>query len=196
MPAGGCVRRRRSALVVGYLLAVAIPMVVAQGHGGGGHPGGGMPGGGFPGDGGLPMGGPGGRPQDSGDGGPPRMRRGGHGPNGALRGGLHLGPPGRWWDDMSFAKDLGLRADQQSRMDAIFESNRGALISRFQALRQEESRMEALAKAPSPDEGALFSQIDRVSQARGELEKANTRYLLQIRKEMDPEQIDRLEQHR
>jgi Spy/CpxP family protein refolding chaperone len=113
-----------------------------------------------------------------------------------VRADLQLGPPGRWWDDKSFVKSLKLRPDQQTRMDAIFEQNKNALLSRLQGLRQAESQMEEVARSPAPDEDALFTQIDRVSQARAELEKANTHMLLQIRKEMDAEQIARLEKHR
>lgn len=113
-----------------------------------------------------------------------------------MRGGLQLGPPGRWWDDKHFAKDLKLRPDQQRRMDAIFEANKPALLRRFGDLQQEQSRMEALTHASTLDEGALNSQIDRIAQARAELEKANTHYLLQIRNEMDAGQVQRLEDHR
>ena len=109
------------------------------------------------------------------------------------RAGLQFGPPGRWWDDRGFAKNLKLRPDQQQRMDAIFEQNRGALMARFQGLQQAEAQLDELSKSPAPDEAALFAQIDRVAQARAELEKANTHLLLQIRKEMDAEQIKRLE---
>jgi Spy/CpxP family protein refolding chaperone len=113
-----------------------------------------------------------------------------------MRGGLQLGPPGRWWDDKHFAKDLKLRPDQQHRMDAIFESNRASLLKSFESLRQEQGRMEALVQAKTPDESAMFAQIDRVAQALAELAKANTHYLLQIRAEMDADQLARLEQHR
>lgn len=113
-----------------------------------------------------------------------------------MRGGLQLGPPGRWWDDKMFARDLRLRPDQQRRMDSVFEANRGILIKRFQDLQTEESRMDALTHSKTLDELALFVQIDRVSQARAELEKANTHLLLQLRAEMDAEQLARLEQHR
>jgi len=41
--------------------------------------------------------------------------------------------------------------------------------------------MESSPGRPT-DEPALFAQIDRVAQARAELEKATTHYLLQIRK--------------
>ena len=112
-------------------------------------------------------------------GGPGAFRTGGNAsaygntrdPNGATRSdsarsGLQLGPPGRWWDDKHFAKSLKLRSDQQIRMDILFEQNRPT----------------------------LYAQIDRIAQARAELEKANTHYLLQIRAEMDPDQIARLQQ--
>lgn len=113
-----------------------------------------------------------------------------------MRGGLQIGPPGRWWDDKHFAKDLKLRPEQQRQMDAAFEDHRGSLLKSYQGLQQEEARMEALSRAKALDKAALLSQIDRVAQARAELEKANTRYLLQIRSAMDAEQINRLEQQR
>jgi len=109
------------------------------------------------------------------------------------RAGLQFGPPGRWWDNRGFAKSLKLRPDQQQKMDAIFEQNRNALLSSFEGYSQAVAGMQALSKSPSPDESALFAQIDRVAQARAELEKVNTHLLLQIRKEMDADQIKRLE---
>jgi Spy/CpxP family protein refolding chaperone len=114
---------------------------------------------------------------------------------GTVSGGLQLGPPGRWWDDKHFAKHLHLRSDQQRRMDAIFEQNRTALLKRYETLQQEEQRMETLTHASTLDENALFSQIDRVEQARADLEKANTHLLFQIRSEMDPDQLSSLEDH-
>jgi flagellar biosynthesis/type III secretory pathway chaperone len=81
-------------------------------------------------------------------------------------------------------------------MDAIFEQNRAVLSTRLQNLQQAESQMQTIANASEPDESALFAQIDRISQARADLEKANTHMLLQVRKEMDPGQIASLEKHR
>jgi Spy/CpxP family protein refolding chaperone len=114
----------------------------------------------------------------------------------ALRGGLQLGPPGRWWDDKHFVKDLHLRPEQQKEMDSIFDQNRSALLRTFEELQQEEQRMHALTTASALDENTLFTQIDRVAQARAALEKANTHLMLQIRGELTPEQIARLNQHR
>ena len=39
-----------------------------------------------------------------------------------------------------------------------------------------------------PDEGKILSQIDRVAQARAELEKANARMLFDLRKQLTPDQ--------
>ena len=113
-----------------------------------------------------------------------------------MRGGLQLGPPGRWWDDKHFVKQLQLRPDQQRQMDATFETNRSVLLKRYGDLQQEQNRMETMTRAKTLDEGALFAQIDRVAQARADLEKANTHFLLQIRGAMDAGQLSRLEQHR
>jgi Spy/CpxP family protein refolding chaperone len=180
------------------LIAVCLALGVAstspaQGHGGGGPPPGG---GGMGGPGGGGMGGPqfpnGGRPMDRGPMGTPEPRPGQR--NQIPGQALQLGPPGqRWWDDKSMVKSLKLRPDQQAHMDAIFEQNRAALLTRLQGVQQAETQMDELAKAPTLDEGALFAQIDRVAQARADLEKATTHLLLQIRKEMDPDQIKRLQ---
>jgi Spy/CpxP family protein refolding chaperone len=107
--------------------------------------------------------------------------------------GLQLGPPGRWWDDKHYVKALHLRSEQQKRMDSVFEQNKPNLVSKYQALQQEESKMEVLSHADALDEGALFAQIDRVAQARADLEKANTHMMLQVRKEMDADQTARLD---
>jgi Spy/CpxP family protein refolding chaperone len=79
-------------------------------------------------------------------------------------------------------------------MDAIFEQNRGTLVKRYDALQQEEQRMETLTHAKTLDESALFAQIDRIEQARADLGKATTHYLIQLRNELDQGQIAKLEE--
>lgn len=146
--------------------------------------------------GGMPNNGPG-SPFPNPAGGPPP----GNAPDSAgalstMRGGLQLAPPGRWWNDRSFAKSLKLRPDQQRKMDAIFDDNRSNLLHHYDLYQQEQSRLEALTHAKVLDEAALMAAIERVGQARIELEKVNTHMLLQIRAQMDPDQIARLESHR
>jgi Spy/CpxP family protein refolding chaperone len=185
----------QAALALALLAVLCAPQVaVAQHHGGGG------PGGGGPGGGGFGGGMPGGRM--SGGVGDRMGDRGGFGrsasPNIArspvgMHAGLQLGPPGRWWDDKHFVKQLHLSDDQQRHMDAIFEQNRGALVKRYEALQQEEQHMESLTHAKTLDESALFAQIDRIEQARADLGKATTHYLVQLHNELDQDQISKLE---
>ena len=52
--------------------------------------------------------------------------------------------------------------------------------------------MEPLVAAESPDEAKIVAQIDKVAQARAELEKANARMLLGIRRLLTPEQWNQL----
>ena len=99
-------------------------------------------------------------------------------------------------DDKHYAKTLHLRPDQKKRMDGLFDENRANLVNRYETLQQEESKMETLSHAQMLDEATLFAQIDRVAQARADLEKATTHLMLQVRKEMDADQITRLDASR
>lgn len=117
-------------------------------------------------------------------------------PRSTMRGGLQLGPPGRWWDDKEFAHQLGLSAAQARRMDEIFQANRGTLLDRYRSLQQQESILERMTAGNRLNEEQIFQQIDRVTAARGALEKANAHMLLQIRQQMTDEQTERLDQHR
>src|SRR5713101_9786842 len=127
-------------------------------------------------------------PPQQGPGGPGRHGMCGPGGPGGPGGPMRLGPPGRWWDDPEFIKKLGLSDDQQKKMDEIFNTNRLKLIDLFAAVQKEEAIMEPLVAADPPDENKLLAQIDRVAQARAELEKANARMLLGIRRQLTHEQ--------
>ena len=112
------------------------------------------------------------------------------------RGGLQLGPPGRWWDNKDMAKSIGLNSGQQHRMDDLFTANREVLLKAYTSLQHEESQLEKITRSHELDENQIFQQIDRVTAARGDLEKANAHYLLQIRKELTPDQTAKLDELR
>ena len=81
-------------------------------------------------------------------------------------------------------------------MDAIFDANRSALVENYRTLQVEEKRLERITRERPLDEARVFAGIDAVVQARGNLEKANAHMLLQIRGEMDPDQVGRMEKFR
>jgi hypothetical protein len=111
----------------------------------------------------------------------------------APRSGPQLGLAGRWWDDGKTAKKVGLRSDQQRRMDEIFEANKGSLLTLLGNLQREEDRLVSLTPRELQDETKVFAAIDRVAQARAELEKANAHTLLLIRQQMDTSQLAALD---
>lgn len=88
---------------------------------------------------------------------------------------------GRWWRNAQTAEKLGLSADQQKRMDGIFDQSRPNLIDLTAAFDKEEAALEPLVDADQPDPAKIRAQIDRVAQARAELEKANANMLLGLR---------------
>jgi Spy/CpxP family protein refolding chaperone len=161
-------------LLLGGLLLLCASLAHAQGRGGGR---GGMGGGGFR------MGG-GGAGRDLG------------GPNVAsqpVHNGPMFAPSLRFWDDKKTVKNLNLRPDQQKRMDDLFNSSKDNLVSLYDNLQREQQRYNAMSREDMQDESKVFAQIDRVSQARADLEKARAHLFLQIRKEMDPSQLEELD---
>jgi Spy/CpxP family protein refolding chaperone len=107
--------------------------------------------------------------------------------------GLQLGLGGRWWDDTKTIRKLSLRSDQQRRMDDIFEANKPMLQNLYGNLQREEVHLASLPAGDLQDETKVFAAIDRVAQARSELEKANVHLLLQIRQQLDPDQVAQLD---
>jgi periplasmic protein CpxP/Spy len=106
---------------------------------------------------------------------------------------FHAGPPGRWWMDPGMVQKLGLTADQQKRIDTQFQQSRLKLIDLSAGLQKEEAILEPLVEADRPDEAQVLAQIDRVAQARAELEKANARMLLGFRGVLTQEQWKKLQ---
>jgi periplasmic protein CpxP/Spy len=126
-----------------------------------------------------------GPPNGQGDGtGPPPME----GRRPPMERAFHLGPRGRWWNNPEVAQKLGLTANQQKRMEAVFEESRPSLMDLSATVRKEEMALEPLLAADQPDEGKVLAQIDRLAQVRAELEKANARMLLGLRRILTPEQ--------
>jgi Spy/CpxP family protein refolding chaperone len=110
--------------------------------------------------------------------------------------GFRVGPPGRWWSDPALVAKVGLSADQQKKIDALFQQSRLKLIDLSAALQKEEAILEPLLEADPPEESKILLQIDRIAQARAELEKANARMLLGFRGVLSQDQWKKLQAER
>jgi periplasmic protein CpxP/Spy len=130
-------------------------------------------------------GGPGGLDGGRGFGGPP-----GGGP--PMERTFHDGQFGRWWENPKIAQAIGLTDDQKKKMDDIFQQHRLHLIDLKANLEKAEVEMHPLIEADQPDESQVLAQIDKVAQARAELEKADARMLFDVRKTLTADQWQKL----
>jgi len=111
---------------------------------------------------------------------------------------------GRWWNNQALVDKLKLTDDQRKAMDQILLDHRKDLIDKRAALEKAELDLEPMMQDDQPNESQVIAQIDKVAQARAELEKANARFLLAIRSKLSPDQwkelkaarAERMEQHR
>jgi hypothetical protein len=88
---------------------------------------------------------------------------------------------------------LALSDDQRKTMDAILLQHRESLVDMHATVEKAELGMEPLMSADQPNEQQILAQIDKIAQARAELEKANARFLLAIRAKLTPDQWKQLQ---
>ena len=106
------------------------------------------------------------------------------------------GIEGRWWNNPRIVERLKLTDEQRKEFDNILLQHRETLIDLRGNVEKAELQMEPLVKADQPDEVKILAQIDKVAQARAELEKANARYLLALRSKLTPEQWKQVQDFR
>ena len=106
------------------------------------------------------------------------------------------GDQGRWWNNPNIVEKLKLTDAQRKSMDDILLTHREKLIDLRASLEKAELWLEPLIKADEPNEAQILAGIDKAAQARAELEKANARFLLAIRRKLTPEQWKQLQADR
>ena len=103
-------------------------------------------------------------------------------------------PPGTWWRNPDMVQKLGIASDQQKKIEDVFQQHRLKLVDLDATVKKEEITLEPLMSEDSPDESKTLAQIDKVAQARAELEKANARFLFAIRRVLTPDQWKKLQE--
>jgi Spy/CpxP family protein refolding chaperone len=116
----------------------------------------------------------------------------------SLAAGQHwkVGVGGNWWKNSATIERLALTSDQQKRLDDVFQQNRVRLIDQTAALEREEVILEQLMAADSMDAAKVRAGIDRVAEARAQLEKTNANMLLDMRMVLTKQQWDSLKGQR
>jgi Spy/CpxP family protein refolding chaperone len=99
---------------------------------------------------------------------------------------------GKWWKDSALMKDIGVSDDQVTKIEKIFQDHRLRLIDLHADLEKQEVILEPLVEADQPVESQVAAQIDKVAQARANLEKSDAMMLLAIRRVLTVDQWKKL----
>jgi len=91
------------------------------------------------------------------------------------------GATNAWWTNTAFVARLGLTDDQRSRIERAFEASRQNLTTNRDQLEKEEAQLARMLAADTLDRGGIAAQINRVVQARGDLERVNSLMTLEMR---------------
>ena len=100
----------------------------------------------------------------------------------------------RWWKSEATVKELGLTAEQSTRIEEIFETTVLELRQEWEELDRLESKLSRMIKDDRHDEATIARQIDRVETARAGANKTRSLMLMRMRRVLTPDQRIRLEQ--
>ena len=94
-------------------------------------------------------------------------------------------PNAAWWTNAALVARLGLTGDQMKKVEATFDQYRQAIVQNTSDLGKEEAALAHLLEAePLEPAKTISTQIDRVIQARGELERTNSKMTLEMRQSL------------
>ena len=93
----------------------------------------------------------------------------------------------RWWQDARFQRELGLTADQNAKIDAVFQDAFTKLQLKRKDLDQGEEELSKMVAA-NADEAAVTRQVDKVEGVRAHMNKTRTLMLLHERQILTPDQ--------
>ena len=104
-------------------------------------------------------------------------------------------PPQRfiWWRSEPYQKNLGLSADQVSRLEAMFQSVLPELRKGRDDLERHEAELSRLIETGA-DEALVIRQLDKVEAIRSRVNKTRQLLLLHHRQVLTPEQRVKLTQ--
>ena len=105
---------------------------------------------------------------------------------------MRIEGPGKWWKDSALMKKIGVSDEQVTKIEKIFLDHRLQLIDLHADLEKQEAILEPLVEADQPEEAKVVAQIDKVAQARANLEKSDALMLLAIRRVLTVDQWKKL----
>ncbi len=101
---------------------------------------------------------------------------------------MPVGAEIEWWKDPVLVQKLHINDDQIRKLDKISQDDQIQEIDLRAELEKQYAVLRFQMEADPPDEAQVLAQIDKVTQARGRLEKSQMERLLAIRHVLTTEQ--------
>lgn len=101
-------------------------------------------------------------------------------------------PDGKWWKRPRVAEAIGLSPNQSQEIETIFVRSRGRLIDLKADLEKKQAELQDTIEDQSADREEVAERIEKLEDARAELQKARALMLLDMKRVLRPEQWDRL----
>jgi len=98
-----------------------------------------------------------------------------------------------WWTNTTLLTRLGISDDQKAKIDRTFESHKQNLTATKDQLEKEEAQLDKLLAADALDHAGVVTQINRVVQARSDMERANSLMTLEMREVLTKAQWTQLQ---
>ena len=101
-------------------------------------------------------------------------------------------PPGKWWRRPEIAQTLGLTADQQVRLDAVFRAAANDLIDQRADVEKLNIALRGELDQPQLNKANVQRLAQRLGEARGKLFEREVLMLVDMRSVLNDEQWTRL----
>jgi Spy/CpxP family protein refolding chaperone len=98
--------------------------------------------------------------------------------------------PPKWWQSDTYKRELGLTPEQSRKLEDIFQQAAPTLRAQRKSLDDAEAQFERLVN--QADEKVVIEQINKVVQARAELNRSHSIMLFRMRRVLTPDQWTRL----
>lgn len=103
-------------------------------------------------------------------------------------------PGGKWWKDPDIARELNLTSGEVKQLDKLFVKSRREMIELKNRVEKEQFEYQNLMESKTLDESAINRQLQKLEQARSELNEERSRFVVAVRKILGSERFQRLQQ--
>jgi Spy/CpxP family protein refolding chaperone len=96
--------------------------------------------------------------------------------------------PFKWWQDEKTKAQLGLTAEQATKIEEVFQASLATQRKKFEELNRREKEFSVLLLKDDATEAQVMREAEQVESLRGELGKARTLMLFRMNRILTAEQ--------